>query len=157
MSKSSSADGSAPSTHRGLAFESTEASRAEGTEVIFVAADVSDSEALLEGRTTVGEIVWLDADGDGVQQVAAVLAGRSGFDSMHFVSHGRAGALNLGTATSSLATLDGYRSEPATIGQAMRPDGDILLYGCNVAEQGQQWRAARESSMVIRSTADAFP
>ncbi|MCB1968562.1 MAG: DUF4347 domain-containing protein, partial [Candidatus Accumulibacter sp.] len=133
MSKTLFSRSNVPSADQSLAFSSTRGSRVEATEVIFVAADVTDPETLLAGRTTAGEIVWLDAESDGVHQMAAVLAGRSGFDGIHLVSHGRAGTLNLGTATLSLATIDSYRSELATIGQAMRPDGDILLYDCNVA------------------------
>jgi len=128
-----SAQGKAFAVERRVAFNSAMDTGAERTEMVFIAAGVTDSDALLAGRTAASEIVWLDADSDGVLQIAAALAGRSGVDSIHIVSHGRAGALPLGTATLSLATLDSYRSELAAIGQALQADGDILLYGCNIA------------------------
>ncbi|MEF8721301.1 MAG: DUF4347 domain-containing protein [Candidatus Accumulibacter delftensis] len=148
MSNLSSAYGKVLAAGANVAFSTPMNTRAARTEIVFIAADVSDPDVLLAGQPDGSEIVWLDADGDGVLQMAAVLGGRSGLDSIHVVSHGRAGALSLGTATLSLGTLDSYRGELATIRHALRAGGDILLYGCNVA-------AGSEGTGLVNALADA--
>lgn len=52
---------------------------------------------------------------------------------MHIVGHGSEGAQQLGNATLSHETLETYQTELSQIGSALTEDGDILLYGCNVA------------------------
>ena len=50
------------------------------------------------------------------------------------MSHGAPGQVNLGTAKLTLSTLDDYAADLAAWGQSLTPDGDILLYGCSIAQ-----------------------
>ena len=87
------------------------------SEVVFIDSAVADVSALFPGDAyPTTEIIRLESGQDGVRQIAAVLAGRSGLDTIHIVSHGSEGALRLGTATLSASTLDSYREDLATIG-----------------------------------------
>ncbi|KAG1078907.1 hypothetical protein G6F40_016520 [Rhizopus arrhizus] len=49
------------------------------------------------------------------------------------MSHGSVGSLTLGTATLGEGQLDTYKEQLRAWGDALSEDGDILLYGCNVA------------------------
>jgi uncharacterized delta-60 repeat protein len=109
------------------------------TSVVFVDTRVADYQSLLEGMDPGVEIVLLDPALDGVMQMAQWLAGKSGYDALHVISHGGTGRLDLGTTSLTLDTLGGYADALATLGSALTAEGDLLLYGCNVAagETGQ--------------------
>jgi hypothetical protein len=79
------------------------------------------------------EVVFLDPQRDGMAQIGALLAGRRDVAALHIVSHGSAGALQLGTTRVDSATLQARTEELAQWAQALDPQADILLYGCSVA------------------------
>jgi len=79
-------------------------------------------------------IIILDSGSDGVTQLASALAGQSGLDAIHIFSHGSVGSLLLGNSTLNQTTLPGYSEALAQIGSALSETGDLLLYGCNVAQ-----------------------
>ena len=103
------------------------------TPFIFIDARVPDIDTLLAAFPREAEVVLLNPAQDGVQQIAAVLAGQSDIDAIHIVSHGAEGTLFLGDAVLNSSTLAQYRTELQIIGAALNQDGDILLYGCDVA------------------------
>ncbi|MCP3952030.1 MAG: DUF4347 domain-containing protein, partial [Desulfobacterales bacterium] len=76
----------------------------------------------------------LDAKRNGLAQMAEILMGRSGIDAIHVVSHGQRGVLKLGATRIDQAALEGYGDELASIGSVLTADGDILLYGCEIAD-----------------------
>nr|WP_307720850.1 DUF4347 domain-containing protein [Pseudoduganella lutea] len=79
-------------------------------------------------------LVILDPAVDGLEQVAAAVAGEQTLAAIHIVSHGAPGILQLGGTEVSLATLAGAAGPLARIGASLASDGDLLLYGCNVGE-----------------------
>lgn len=89
---------------------------------------------------TDAEIHFIDAEKDGVEQLALILQGRTDIDALHIFTHGSAGSLLLGNTSLSLANLNNYALPLSHIGSALSPTGDILLYGCNVAA-GEDGRA----------------
>jgi VCBS repeat-containing protein len=104
-----------------------------GKQIVFVDSAVAEYEALIAGMPDGVEVVTLDAATDGVQRISEILAGRSGIDAIHIVSHGDDGAAMLGGAELSAGTLDGYAELIAGWGAAMDADADILFYGCDIA------------------------
>jgi Ca2+-binding RTX toxin-like protein len=80
------------------------------------------------------EVIVLDATRDGLVQMAEALTGRTGLDSIQLVSHGASGTLLLGNSLLSDASIGDYRSELQKIGASLAVDGDLLLYGCDVAQ-----------------------
>src|SRR4051812_1359873 len=79
-------------------------------EIVFIDPSVRDYRTLLSGRVA-GEVVVLNPDRDGVQQIADYLHGRSGIESIDIVSHGRAGAVRLGDSVLDLSAADGRSAE----------------------------------------------
>lgn len=101
------------------------------TEVVFVDSRVTDPAAFGgEGR----EVVVIAADQDGIAQIASALAGRTGIDAIHIVSHGSDGQLSLGSGSVTAETLQSTQQAALQqIGQALTAEGDILIYACDYA------------------------
>ena len=103
------------------------------TEIIFIDASVQDVRAFLSGKS--GEVIILDANRDGVEQIAQALAGRKDVTAIHILSHGDVGQLRLGNAALTRASmLAEHADELAQIKAALSGDADILIYGCNFGQ-----------------------
>ena len=100
--------------------------------IVFVESDVEDYRSLLVGLAPGTEVHVLDAGADGLAHMAQVLAGRSGIDALHIISHGKEGAVSLGSLLLTSENMGTHAADLATIGAALEPDADILLYGCEV-------------------------
>ena len=107
--------------------------RGRGATIVFIDGAVSDPAVLASAAPAGAEIVMLDGRSDGLDQIAAALAGRSNIEAVHIVSHGAAGELILGNATITSGNLAAHADDLAIIKSALSATGDILLYGCDVA------------------------
>ncbi|MGE0419016.1 MAG: DUF4347 domain-containing protein, partial [Acetobacteraceae bacterium] len=105
-------------------------------EIVFIDGSVPDALLLAAGVNPGVQAVVLDPSQDGVQQIAAYLAaqGSRKFASIALVSHGASGLLQLGTAMLNATTIGQYTNELAQIGASIDPGGDLLLFGCDVAQ-----------------------
>lgn len=105
-------------------------------EVVLVDTSVANYKTLEAGiRAGIG-IVEYDGSRDGLAQIAAWAATQNGLDAIHILSHGADGVLNLGTrqlTSAALASAD-TQAQLAELGRALNADGDLLLYGCDVAD-----------------------
>ncbi len=102
-------------------------------EILFVDAGVENYDALIRNLGAGVEVHILQA-GDWAAQIQAVLGRREGdVSAIHIVSHGSAGQLSLGGESVDTASLDGYVRVWSAMRQALTADGDILIYGCDVA------------------------
>jgi large repetitive protein len=110
-----------------------------GPEIVFVEGNVPELSLLQESMGAGRELYVLDPSQDGLAQMAAILAGRSGISALHLVTHGSAGTIELGTTTLDADTLAQHQAQLQAIGSSLTAGGDILLYGCDVGagEQGQ--------------------
>ncbi|MYM72781.1 DUF4347 domain-containing protein [Duganella sp. FT134W] len=110
-------------------------------EVVFIEQNVSDLDGMLKAIGGGREVHVLDAAQDGLQQMAQILAGRSGIDAIHLVTHGADASLSLGSLTLKADNTDAHAADLQAIGRSMKDGGDIMLYGCNVAADanGAAW------------------
>jgi co-chaperonin GroES (HSP10) len=113
--------------------EAPEASAPALVEVAFVDSNVQDYQSLVAGMRDGVEVHVLDSNQDGLTQISQILNGRSNIDAIHIVSHGAEGQVELGSLALSLSNLDPRGAELQQIGGSLSPNGDILLYGCDVA------------------------
>ncbi|MBI3446409.1 MAG: DUF4347 domain-containing protein, partial [Magnetospirillum sp.] len=113
------------------------------TEVVFVDTSIADYQHLVAAVKTGIEVELIDGNQDGLVQMAAWAGSHSGYDSISLLSHGSEGTVRAGSFV-----IDDYnisvpeiRARLAQVGAALKPGGDLLLYGCNVAEgaDGQQF------------------
>ena len=66
--------------------------------VLFVDPRVQDLPTLFTGFAPSIEVILLDTDRDGINQMAKALFGSTGLDAIHDLSHGTQGLLQLGNA-----------------------------------------------------------
>ena len=105
-------------------------------QLVFVVDDITDWQTVLTDIPADAQVHLLDAQGDALAQMVAILTGQyapGSIEAIHVVSHGSAGAVRLGSLTLDDATLRDRAGDLAALGSALSADGDILLYGCNVA------------------------
>ncbi|MCM2363739.1 Ig-like domain-containing protein [Pseudomonas sp. SR18] len=105
-----------------------------GKSVLFVDSRVKDSASLLEGVAPGTQVVQLEANKDGLQQIADYLDSHQGVSSVQIIAHGNAGDLWLGNSYLSADNVQARSEVLAQIGQDMNVGGDILIYGCYTAE-----------------------
>jgi hypothetical protein len=99
---------------------------------------VTDAAALArEWQNPDTDIVILPAGLANPETLAGIVSGRDNLKSLHIVSHGDAGALQLGGRTYAAEDLVRYRRAFHAIGAVLAPQGDVLLYGCNIGRDQQ--------------------
>ncbi|MGB8437385.1 MAG: DUF4347 domain-containing protein, partial [Burkholderiales bacterium] len=112
---------------------------ADRHEVVFVDSGVPNLDSLLAdlNQNSNGsrrfEIIVLDASRDGIVQVTEALADRVQVDAVHFITHGTDGAIQLGSSWLNANTLAANIEAVASWGHALKHDGDLLFYGCDLA------------------------
>ncbi|MEG4215049.1 DUF4347 domain-containing protein [Microcoleus sp. Pol14C6] len=106
--------------------------------IAFIDTQVEDYQSLIAGVTPGTEVVVLDGNRDAIDQITEILGHRTNIDSIHIISHGAPGSLQLGDVRFSLDDIEYDRQElqqwfsPRTY-SIPNNQPHILLYGCNVA------------------------
>ena len=106
---------------------------AESSQIVFVDTGVEEYESMLSDFPNGAEVILLDADRDGVQQISDALASRSDISAIHIISHGDEGEVHLGNTTLTSANLGEYSDQLAGWSNALTEDADLLFYGCDLA------------------------
>ncbi|MBL4644839.1 MAG: DUF4347 domain-containing protein [Rhizobiales bacterium] len=120
--------------------------------IVFVDAEISDISVFLALDDPAIEFYSIDKSQNPFGQIAQILAGREGLSSIHILSHGNTGRLHIGGLDITSSDLVEFGAELAIIGESLADTGDILIYGCNVAEgaSGRQFLQA----MAMMTNAD---
>ncbi len=105
--------------------------------LVFIDSQVENYQNLLQGVWENFQAIVLDELADGVQQITQVLhslavRGQT-VDSIHIISHGSPGSLQLGNVILSRDNLAQYHSLLQSWSKAVIPQGNLFLYGCQVA------------------------
>ena len=101
--------------------------------IAFIDTQVENYQSLVAGVKPGTEVVVLEGNKDAIDQITQILALRTNIDSIHIVSHGAPGSLQLGDGSLSLDNLEAYSEKLQQWRSALSVDADILIYGCNVA------------------------
>ncbi|MBK7003064.1 MAG: DUF4347 domain-containing protein [Rhodoferax sp.] len=109
------------------------------TQVIVVDWTVADYQTLIAGMDPRIPVIVLQPGQSGLDGLAKALAGYKNLDAIHLVTEGHGGAIQLGAHWIDDAAIKADPADVAAIGAALKPGGDLLLYGCSVAygEAGQ--------------------
>ena len=102
--------------------------------IILIDSRVTGYQTFIDQMDKPSEVFVIDAQSDGLAQIATALQGRSDIDALHIISHGSQGALYLGSTVLDSGNLSMHAAQLASIGSSLTQAGDILLYGCNVAQ-----------------------
>ncbi|MDR3368414.1 DUF4347 domain-containing protein, partial [Rhodoferax sp.] len=105
-------------------------------EVVFIETSLAQYKTLEADIRAGVEIEEIDGSQSGLAQIAKWAESHSGYDAIHLLSHGSQATLNLGSDTVTSASLSTpvVQAELAELGHALKPGGDLLLYGCDVAK-----------------------
>ncbi len=111
-------------------------------ELVFIDRSVEGYETLVKDLHSAGaadrlDIVFIDANEDGIEKITNSLAKRRDYDSIRIVSHGNERGIRLGDAWLSGATLDHFRSEVAAWGESLNETGDLSFAGCDLAASSE--------------------
>ncbi|MCT7967757.1 DUF4347 domain-containing protein [Laspinema sp. D1] len=109
---------------------------------------VESWESLAAGVIPGTEVVVLHPQEDGVAQITQLLATRCNIEVLHIISHGEPGCLYLGSTRLATDTLDTYSPLVQQWRNALTPNADILIYGCNVASSEGIGNGEQGLSMV---------
>ncbi|WP_159881444.1 YDG domain-containing protein [Paenibacillus puerhi] len=118
-------------------------------EVVFIDSSIEDAQLLADQASRRAEVIWIGSDLDGIKQISDALAGRKGLDAIHLITHGAPGEIVLGGNVLSEETVDTYRAELAAVGHSLRAGGDVLIYGCEVAQSGEGYTFLEALSRMI--------
>ena len=119
---------------------SASAAEQQSQEIVFVDAGVDNYQLLVDDLRNNAdtsrniEVVVLDRDQDGIQQISDALQDRDDLDAIHIISHGSDGSVQLGNNSLSSETLEDNNLKIALWANSFAETGDILIYGCNLAE-----------------------
>ncbi|MFI3186795.1 MAG: DUF4347 domain-containing protein [Methylococcaceae bacterium] len=80
------------------------------------------------------QVVLLDNQIDGIQQISQVLSQYKNLDAIHLITHGSDGSIDMGNSQLNFESLVQNQDAVSAWGNALTKNGDFLIYGCNVAE-----------------------
>ncbi|MGB7441789.1 MAG: DUF4347 domain-containing protein [Coleofasciculaceae cyanobacterium] len=109
--------------------------------LVVIDPKVADYQMLAEAALAQANVIILDPEKDGVEQITGALASYPA-SALHVVSHGSPGRLQLGNTYLSQENIDRYANELKTW-SIFLGSSPVLLYGCQVAagEVGQNFLA----------------
>lgn len=103
------------------------------TELVVIDGSVADKTTLYRGLKPGVAAVEIDPSRPGLPQLADALRGYRGLAAIHVVSHAHAGVLQLGNSRITAENVHQELSALSTLRHAVRPGGDLLFYGCDLA------------------------
>ncbi|NQZ58415.1 MAG: DUF4347 domain-containing protein, partial [Lentisphaeraceae bacterium] len=116
--------------------EQAAATQNQVSEILFIDENVENYQEILDGLERNVEVHVLDADKNGISQISEILDGRTDIDAVHILSHGDAGQINLGNTALTSSNIDSYAEQIKAWSSSFSENADILLYGCNVGQDG---------------------
>ncbi|MGG6266473.1 Calx-beta domain-containing protein [Leptolyngbya sp. AN03gr2] len=111
-----------------------------GSSLVVIDPTVPNYQELIAGLQPDSQVLILDPVQDAIAQITQTLLGQSGISSLHLVSHGKSGGIQLGGTWLDRTNLDRYQSELQLWAKSLTDEADILIYGCEVA-QGEAGQA----------------
>jgi len=109
-------------------------------ELVFVDTDVKNYQELLNDIYNQSDaerniqVILLDNNSDGIQQITQALSQYNNLDAVHLISHGSDGSIDIGNSPFNFESLSLNQETISAWGKSFTENGDILIYGCNVAE-----------------------
>jgi glucose/arabinose dehydrogenase len=100
-------------------------------QLVFIDAAITDA-TILTNKFHHAQVIRLNANLDGIAQITNVLEQYQDIASIHIISHGSQGDIQLGNSHLTLASLPNYSENLQQWGQALTTDADVLFYGCNI-------------------------
>ncbi len=101
--------------------------------LIIIDKQITDWQSIFDSMPHDSDIVFIEQGEDGLNVLSQALIDRSNLDAVHIFSHGQSGRVQLGSGWLDSTNLGNYPVLVQAFANAIKDDGDILLYGCDVA------------------------
>ncbi|MEG4494677.1 DUF4347 domain-containing protein, partial [Microcoleus sp. D3_18_C4] len=101
-------------------------------QIIFVDSSVQDYQSLIQNADA-AQIFILNDNLSGIDQITNALAAQKDIEAVHILSHGSPGSLKLGADTLNDKEIKTFSTQIKQWGNALTENGEIHLYGCDVA------------------------
>jgi len=122
----------------------------DAREVAIFAADVADKETLIAGlRPGVAHYV-LSPDGDGLAEIATLLAGHRELQALHIVAHGEPGTIFLGSTRIDNRYLKYYPLILNSIKYKLSANSEIHVYACNLGQGDTGYKFVQNISKYLQ-------
>ncbi|OHE08984.1 MAG: hypothetical protein A2513_03130 [Sulfurimonas sp. RIFOXYD12_FULL_33_39] len=96
--------------------------------------NVQDYQNIVSGIPTDTTVFIIDSKQNALEQMASISSNFSDLSSIHIFSHASQANLDFGNIKLNEETINDYSALLSEIGSSLTNEGDILLYGCNVAQ-----------------------
>ena len=112
-------------------------------QLVFIDSSIDDYNQLVDDLVNNWDasvqVVRLDSDRDGIEQITETLSSYRDLDALHIVSHGNNGSIELGNTRLTGGNMLGYAADISSWGASLSENADLLIYGCDLAadESGQ--------------------
>ncbi|WP_372738798.1 DUF4347 domain-containing protein, partial [Neptunomonas sp.] len=122
-------------------------------ELAFIDSTVPDYQQLIDDLqlqstdTRIIDVVILDANRSGIEQISDTLSSYSNLNAIHIISHGADGAVDLGNTQLNNQSLAEHSEQLQAWGASLDGEADILFYGCDLT-------ATAEGRALIDQIAD---
>ncbi|WP_299660704.1 BspA family leucine-rich repeat surface protein [uncultured Psychromonas sp.] len=129
--------------HSELLIESTSQTTDIRHELVIIDAGVEDYQQLVDSLQSQAddevtfEIIILDSNRNGIEQISEILADQQNLDALHLISHGSSGSVQVGNSQLSQSELTQHSQTISQWGNAFSAEGDWLIYGCDLAADAQ--------------------
>ncbi|MEG4053798.1 Ig-like domain-containing protein, partial [Microcoleus sp. S36a_B3] len=119
-------------------------------QIIFVDSSVQDYQSLIQNADA-AQIFILNDKLSGIDQITNALATQKDIEAIHILSHGSPGSLKLGADTLNDKEIATFSTQIKQWGNALTENGDIHLYGCDVAAGEIGIKFVKELSELTRA------
>jgi glucose/arabinose dehydrogenase len=116
-------------------------------ELVFIDAAITDA-AILTSKFHNARVIQLNGELDGIDQITNVLGQSQDIASIHIISHGSQGDIQLGNSHLNWASLPNYGEKLQQWRAALTTDADVLFYGCNIGAGVEGGTLVREISQI---------
>ena len=125
-----------------LALDNSQEQQPKQTEVVFVDTTVADHQQIIDSLTDSSShnteyVVYELSTTQSINDIDQALNAHTNLAAIHFITHGSDANFRLGTSIVNTQTLPQYADNLSHWGTALAEHGDILFYGCNLAETAE--------------------
>ncbi|EAW35516.1 Ig-like domain-containing protein [Lyngbya sp. PCC 8106] len=100
--------------------------------LIFIDSNVLNYDEIAANISSGFETITLNPNEDGIDQITQVLTQKSNVESIHIISHGSLGSIQIGDNALNSDNLDEYIDPLMSWSEHLTTEADILLYGCDI-------------------------
>lgn len=107
---------------------------APGRELVIINSSVKDAQSIIDALGDNTDVLFLEKGTDALDAINEYLDAKGiKYDAIHIVSHGNAGYFVLNGEIIDAQSVANDPASWANIGKHLSDNGDIMIYGCNVA------------------------